>query len=286
MELVKQRRPVVVGSIHQGFGRFFELVREIGIAGAVGYAINLRGHAALQSLGFDLKQKHLLVRTKDTQYALYARYSTSDLDVFEQIFVKKEYSPLDDIESPKAIVDCGAYVGYSTAYFLNKFPHVRIVAVEADRENFVLNQKNLSGYGDRVTLVHSAIWYRNGGLMVVRGKYRDGQEWATQVRECVEGETADVSATDLLTLMDNAGLSEVDLLKIDIEGAERVIFRRGCEQWLDRVRNIAIELHDEECKSNFFNSLKAYSYDLSRSGELTICRNLRRKKADVDQTNS
>jgi methyltransferase FkbM-like protein len=121
--------------------------------------------------------------------------------------------------------------------------------------------------------------------MVVRGKYRDGQEWASQVRECVEGETTDVSATDLLTLMDNAGLTEVDLLKIDIEGAERVIFANECQAWLDRVHNLAIELHDEECTSIFFDALTSYSYDLSRSGELTICRNLRRKRAEVYQTN-
>jgi FkbM family methyltransferase len=272
MELVKHRRNVMVDNVHQGLGRFFELVREIGLAGAVGYALKARTYAVLQCLGFDPKRKHILVRTKDVRYPLY---------VFEQIFVKKEYSPLDDIKSPKVIVDCGAYVGYSTAYFLNKFSDVHVIAVEADRDNFLLNQKNLSHYGNRVTLLHSAIWHRNGGLMVVRGKYRDGQEWATQVRECVEGETADVSATDLLSLMDNAGLSEVDLLKIDIEGAERVIFSHGCEQWLDRVRNIAIELHDEECRTNFFNRLKPYSYDLSRSGELTICRNLRSKRAEV-----
>jgi hypothetical protein len=140
MELVKHRRNVVVGNIHQGLGRFFELVREIGLAGATGYALKVRTYAALQSLGVDPKQKHMLVRTKDAQYPLYSRHSTSDLDVFEQVFAKKQYSPLDDIKSPKVIVDCGAYVGYSTAYFLNRFPRVRVVAAEPDREIFLLTK--------------------------------------------------------------------------------------------------------------------------------------------------
>jgi len=88
-------------------------------------------------------------------------------------------------------------------------------------------------------------------VVVVRGKYRDGREWANQVRECISGEIADVTAIDFLSLMDNAGLNEVDLLKIDIEGAERIVFTGDCEPWLDRVRNIAIELHDGECRSVF-----------------------------------
>jgi FkbM family methyltransferase len=278
MDLVKHGRDVVVGNIWQGFGRLFELIRKIGFAGAIGYAVKLRTLAALQWLGRDSKGKRILLRTRDAHYPVYARQLTSDLEVFEQIFVHKEYSSLDDINNPKVIVDCGAYVGYSTVYFLNKFPDSTVVAVEADRENFLLSELNLAPYEKRVTLLHSAIWSRSGGLVVVRGRYRDGKEWANQVRECISGETADVTAIDLLSLMDKAGLNEVDLLKIDIEGAEQVIFTADCEPWLDRVRNIAIELHDSECRSVFFAALSQYDYDLFRSGELTICRNLTRKK--------
>jgi FkbM family methyltransferase len=239
--------------------------------------VKVRALAALQSLGWDSKGKHILLRTRDAQYPLYARQSTSDLEVFEQIFVHKEYSSLDDMK-PKVIVDCGAYVGYSTVYFLNKFPASRVVAIEADGDNFLVCKLNLSPYEHRVTLLHSAIWSRSGGVVVVRGKYRDGREWANQVRECISGEIADVKAVDFLSLMDNAGLNEVDLLKIDIEGAERIVFTGDCEPWLDRVRNIVIELHDSECRSVFFAALSQYDYELSRSGELTICKNLTRKK--------
>ena len=205
---------------------------------------------------------------------MYARHATSDLEVFDQIFIKKEYSPLDDMKDPKVIVDCGAYVGYSTTYFLTKFQHARVVAIEADPDNFQLSKKNLSAYGNRVTLLHSAVWHRRGRLVAVRGTYRDGREWATQVRECLPGEAADVAGTDLLGLMERMGLHEVDLLKIDIEGAERVLFKEGGEPWLERVRNIAIELHDNESETIFFKALSHYRYDLCRFRELTICRDL------------
>ncbi len=277
MDSIKHRRPAIIGNLRGGIGRLFELVQKIGFAGAIVYATKVRALAALQPLGWDLKGKRILLRTKDARYPLNARYSTSDLEGFEQIFVHKEYSPLDNIRDPTTIIDCGAYVGYSTVYFLNRFPNARVVAVEPDRENFLFSKSNLAPYEDRVLLLHSAIWSRSAGLTVIRGKYRDGQEWANQVRECCSGETPEVEATDLLSLMDKAGFDEVDLLKIDIEGAERVVFTGVCGKWLDRVRNIAIELHDNECKSAFFSALAGYRYDLYRSGELTVCLNLARK---------
>ena len=66
-----------------------------------------------------------------------------------------------------------------------------------------------------------------------------------------------------------------------LETAEAVVFSRNCVGWLNRVRNIAIELHDKECEEIFFRSLRGYRYDLSRSGELTICKNIVRDERVV-----
>ena len=49
-----------------------------------------------------------------------------------------------------------------------------------------------------------------------------------------------MSIPDLLDAMGSFG-SEVDLLKVDIEGAEAAVFSGPCD-WLARVKNIAIEL--------------------------------------------
>jgi hypothetical protein len=47
-----------------------------------------------------------------------------------------------------------------------------------------------------------------------------------------------------LTLLDQAGFHHVDILKIDIEGAELEVFSNGAEEWLSRVNLIIIETHD------------------------------------------
>jgi FkbM family methyltransferase len=216
------------------------------------------------------------LRSSSIRWPVYARYASSDLDVFEQIFVKQAYRCLLDVSQPRLIVDCGANVGYSSVYFLSKFPGAHVVAIEPDPDNYSVCQRNLSRYGERVTLLHAGIWTHDAPLMVCRGQYKDGREWAVQVRECQNGETPEVYGRDIGSVLRETGFQTIDILKIDIEGAERTAFSGSCDTWLDYVRNIAIELHDDMCEAVFFKALSGYKYDMSRSGELTVCRNISR----------
>jgi hypothetical protein len=80
-------------------------------------------------------------------------------------------------------------------------------------------------------------------------------------------------------LLSLAGATCIDLLKIDIERSEIEVFNSGASAWLDKVRNICIELHGPDCERAFLNALADFDYDVTASGELTICRNLRRRTA-------
>jgi hypothetical protein len=77
------------------------------------------------------------------------------------------------------------------------------------------------------------------------------------------------------TLIGLSGATEIDLLKIDIEKSELELFSRNTENWLPRIRNLCIELHGADCEAVFFRALADYSYNLSRTGELTVCSDLR-----------
>jgi FkbM family methyltransferase len=205
---------------------------------------------------------------------------------FEQIFIGEEYVCLRDLSEPSLVLDLGANVGFSAAYFLSIFPKARVVAVEPDERNLAICQANLSPYGDRALLLHGAVWSRPAKLRLLQGSFRDGLEWATRVDELAggEGTSAGVQAWDVGSLIDIGGGGPVDLLKIDIERAELAVFDKSADSWLPRVRNICIELHDKECEEVFFGALKGFDYVLERSGELTVCRNLRRKVPPLDRT--
>jgi FkbM family methyltransferase len=217
------------------------------------------------------------LKLKNANYPLRMRTGkSSDREVLEQIFIRSEYEPVV-LVNPNTIIDLGANVGYSSAYFLSRCPSTRVVAVEPDRENFLICRQNLAPFGARATVLHGAAWPERRELAVKKGVFGDGREWATQVCPPTDPERGDpivlgYDIDSLIALMDWPG---VDLLKIDIERSERELFSRNTAAWMPKIRNICIELHDEECAAVFFSALSRYTYDSSRSGELTICSNLR-----------
>lgn len=212
------------------------------------------------------------IRPKGYPYPLHLRYGTSDPYVFRQIFVEQEYAPFRASGEIRLIVDCGANVGFSSAYFLHRFPNARVIAVEPDPANFALLEQNLRPFGARAQAINAGIWSHEAGLVVCRY----GEEgWRTQVRECQPGEAPDVQATDIPALLTLSGRERIDLLKVDIEGSERVLFDAQSRRWLDAVDNIVAELHGPECEKVFFGALADARFDRSTSGELTICQHIR-----------
>ena len=109
----------------------------------------------------------------------------------------------------------------------------------------------------------------------IRAGVLRGSEWIVRAREAELGETPDVEGIDMLSLLDMIPGGEVDLLKIDIERSEIMVFGHGTEAWLPRVRNITIELHDEQCETIFTKALEPYRYIASKLGELTFCQDIR-----------
>lgn len=227
-------------------------------------------HLFASLLRQDLSKEIYTLTSKDSRHPLLCRFNLSDRAVFGQIFLDREYAMLDHIVEPEYIVDCGAYVGYSSAYLLSRFPAARLVAVEPAADNFTLLQHNLAPYGERVIARRSAIWSHTIEGVVRRGDYRDGLAWSTQVVECAPGDLPDVAAIDIGTLMVEAGFPRIDVLKIDIERAEAIVFAANYEQWIDKVGIFLIELHDDECRAVFTHALRNGQYRFAEAGEITI----------------
>ena len=68
---------------------------------------------------------------------IYFRTGTSDGEVFNDMLVREEYDCTgDDVLDPRLIVDCGAYAGYSTLFFLERYKRAHVIAIEPDPGNF------------------------------------------------------------------------------------------------------------------------------------------------------
>jgi FkbM family methyltransferase len=223
-----------------------------------------------------LRGLELKVRPRWAAFPLIVRTQTSDVEVLRQIFVRREYASLDELNEVRLVIDCGANVGYSSTYFLSRFPNSTLVAVEPDQSNFDVLKRNLAPYGHRATAIRAGVWSSRRGLKLSDETYRDGREWTRQVRESGPGESADVDGIDIASLLLMTGFERISLLKMDIEGAEAVVFGANVDPWLDRVDNIVIELHDDSsfgrASDVFHRAIAGRGFATSQSEELTICR--------------
>ncbi len=202
------------------------------------------------------------------------RPGTSDLFVVRQIFLENEYQPLVERlgQAPATILDLGANVGYSTRYFLEQFPRSRVIAVEPDPHNFELLEKNTAAYADRVVLVQEAVWSSEGTLMLSSPYSSQRAQWARQLTlDGSGGDAVPVATSTISSLLDRFCPGRVDILKVDIEGAEAEVFAKATD-WVDRVGCVATELHRG---TSFGDAHGAYvalfgGFAQVRSGELHI----------------
>lgn len=220
--------------------------------------------------------------SKDAQYPVLCRPDTSDLDVFDQIFVGREYRCLDDAANVGLIIDCGANVGYSSAYLLSRFRNARVIAIEPDAANHALLQENLAPYGNRAETICSAVWSHPAGLMLSEETFGNGREWSRTVREARAGEAPAMTAIDVGSLLEQSGHERISILKVDIEGSEKVVFASNYEKWLDKVDNLVIELHSEECRAVFMAAIAGRGFSLSECDELTVCRRVPRGPVEAN----
>jgi FkbM family methyltransferase len=202
------------------------------------------------------------------------RAGSADMFVFAQILADHEFAPLDK-QDFRSVIDLGGNIGLASAWFLSTFGHSKVVTIEANPDNYSLLEENLKLYGERSVVVKGGVWPHRTKLAIVRRE----NESDAQVREAQPGDLpADmIEAWDISSLMELGGFSSIDLLKVDIEGAELGLFSEGTDRWLPHVRNLTIELHGSDCEGALERALRNYDYTRTTCGELLFCSGLRPK---------
>jgi len=197
---------------------------------------------------------------------IYLRRNSSDTGIFNQIFIEREYNIKFSFE-PKFIIDAGANIGLTSLFFSKKFPLATIVALEPEVENFKIlkiNTKNCL----KVISVNNALWSKDGVISLVKSPSYDSHN----VSESNNSSDAVCSIT-ISSLLNTYNISRIDILKMDIEGAEKEIFSSDVQNWLPKVKVLVIELHDRYksgCSMSLFQALSGFDYSMSIKGELLI----------------
>lgn len=225
-------------------------------------------------------------RTDTGRCDVLLRRKSTDLSVFTQVFLNQEYRPVIDFidrhwsrERVLEIVDAGGYTGMTTIYFRQFFQKARVIILEPNTRNFELLKRNIEvNHLENVFPICAGLW--NTDTKLAEGeKFRDGGEWSFAVRPAGGADKEIVDGISFDSLMKRYAMDSVDILKMDVEGAEREIFQdeEQVSRLLSRVRCIAIEIHEEYDRSGRLKELlQKNSFEWIKSGELTIGYNTRR----------
>lgn len=201
------------------------------------------------------------------------RRFSSDMNVFNSVFCEGELESFLP-EAPRFIIDGGANVGYTAAFYAQRFPDATIIAVEPSRSNLAMLRRNCSGY-ENVVILEGALWPDSTTVRIVNP---GDESWSFQVE--ASDDSGGVRAYTIEEIMDSYGIEAIDLIKLDIEGAERQLFESRSDRWLPRVKAIVVEIHGEGARAAIERACTPDDFDETRSGEKAVL--VRRPLAKVD----
>ena len=208
------------------------------------------------------------IRASTWQTSFRLRPNSTDYDTYEHVFVLKEYDFPIPFE-PELIIDGGANIGMSALYFARRFPKASILAIEPDPANCALLQHNTRDQKG-VEAIQAGLWSQSGHLRI---KDRSADANAFQV-EWTESPTADsMPAVSIAELLEKSGRQTIDILKLDVEGAEKELFQSGYDAWLPKTKLLIVELHDRMvpgCSKALFEAISRYDFDCETRWENLI----------------
>ena len=173
-----------------------------------------------------------------------------DYRMFDCMFRRRLTPPI--IPGCRTLVDIGGNIGLATIALARELPGLRSYVVEPDPCNFDVLRRNLDPLvrAGRCRIERAAMWKSNE-MIEVEAPPLPGSFGAVR---CVEanGRGASVQGMTMQAILDCSGFERVDLVKIDIEGAEAGMFAAGSD-WLDRVGVVTIEFHGSARQDSDFD---------------------------------
>lgn len=179
---------------------------------------------------------------------VFYRPATSDPLAINQVLLRQRakaeyYLPL--ALEPKVILDIGSNIGTSILFFHEQFPAAKIYGFEPHPETFRILQMNVGSipsvevfnYALGATDAKISVMFDGADFSRFMAKVEDA-DWCSPVSstECQMKHAGEV--------MKNLGVTNVDLIKIDCEGAEYDVLSALPDEMLRHCKWIAGEMHD------------------------------------------
>lgn len=188
------------------------------------------------------------IKSKKTgKECIYIRPFTTDILLVKNLLMNKgEYdfiynSKYSWVKEAKVIIDAGACVGMFSRMMKELNSNSQIIAIEPETNNFNILQENLK-YSN-TACKKNGLWNKKCSLVVEPSKTG---EWGFTVRKTEKNEEGDVDAIGIENILNEFNLKCIDILKVDIEGAEVEVFDETASNWLSKVKMCIVEFHERK----------------------------------------
>lgn len=183
-----------------------------------------------------------------------------DIPIFYEIFFTETYKealhPI--LKTNNWVVDLGANIGLTTIYLMeHSSTNLNVICLEPSTKNLRLLHRNLSPYSKAIVIqgmISKQLGYAN-----IKDKLIGYNIKETDIED---QEGTRVKSYNMESLISENSIPKINLLKIDIEGAERELFKGSCD-WLEKVERIIIEFHDQPFKRKILNKLTSLGFETS-----------------------
>lgn len=228
--------------------------------------------------GYTIKKERENVQFNFSEFNIILRKKSSDFEVLSQIFGEKEYEgPFAlikkelKINSELNIIDAGANIGLFTIYANSIFKNSKFILIEPFEGNMEIIKKNLakSNLND-AKILQNVISSNNNKRYSLNRSFRDGNEWSFQFQHDVLGKYISI---DLESIILNFSNETINILKIDIEGAEFELFlsEEFDTNQLKYIKSIILEIHEDVgSKKELILFFEKHDFKTFDFGETTV----------------
>jgi len=175
---------------------------------------------------------------KILKYKLYFFHYSIFISLFEDMFLNNEYYVR--LSKDPSIIDLGSEVGLSVTYFKSVYPGARIMAFEPDPASYKLLKKNITNNDmKRVTAHNIALANKVGSMPFYIDSSVDGS-----LTMSLYAKRQQKKIVVKVNRLSHYIKQRIDLLKMDIEGAEfDVLSDLSHSKKLSLIKTIIVEYH-------------------------------------------
>jgi FkbM family methyltransferase len=203
----------------------------------------------------------------DLMHPIFVRRGTGDAIELVSSCLRLVYGQYLPSPPIGLILDAGAFIGDTTAWYLSRFRDAKVIALEPDPANFAMVERNCSAYGARAALLNAALWSRRSQLALPAGRTATSDVSVAATNDATRANCVGLSPMDVLEM---SGKDAFDIFKCDIEGAEVELFSSDCDPWLSRTRSLYVDIHSRQAHEVVVSATRRHGFVCRPWRELLI----------------